>query len=61
MDLTTPLLNGAVLGVFTVILAWLGKARFDSLEKRLDDVRADLAQMRSDLLHVALASRSPHD
>ena len=71
MDITTPLLNGAMLALFTAILAWLGKARFDALERRmdsferrmdsferrLDQLSADIAQLRSDLLQVALTAR----
>jgi hypothetical protein len=70
MDISTPLLNGAMLALFTAILAWLGKARFDALERRmdsfdrrmdgverrLDQVSAEIAQLRSDLLRVALAA-----
>ena len=69
MDLATPLLNAAILAVFTVILAWLAKARFDSLERRMDaheernerrfeQLAAEIAQLRSDLLQVVLAQGS---
>ncbi len=71
MDITASLLNGAVLALFTAILAWLGKLRFDSLERRMDrmDERIDriedrldqlvteIAHIRSDLLQVALAAQ----
>jgi hypothetical protein len=70
---TTPLLNGAILALFTVILAWLGKARFDALDRRMDTIESrmdgmerrleqiatDIAQLRSDLLQVALNQPRP--
>jgi len=42
MDITAPLLNGAMLALFTLILAWLGKARFDALERRIDRLEASV-------------------
>jgi hypothetical protein len=78
MDLTTPLLNGAILALFTAILAWLGKGRFevfdrrfdaldarlesmerriDALDRRIELLTGEMAQLRSDLLQVALSQR----
>jgi uncharacterized protein (DUF3084 family) len=51
MDLT-PLINGALLAVFTVVLAWLAKGRFDALEKRIDGVGGDVRSVRSELQAV---------
>lgn len=49
MDLTTPLLTGALFAVFTGIQVWINKGRFDRIER-------ELASLRSDLLQVALAA-----
>lgn len=66
MDVLTPVITGALLAVFTTVLALLGKSQFDSLRAEINllrsEVRADIAElrsemaaMRSDLTHVALA------
>ena len=61
MDAISTLVTSAPLAVFMLILAWIGKGRFDSLERQIvelrSEVRADIAALRSDLLHVALARR----
>ena len=62
MDFATPLVTGAILAVFTVVLGWLGKGRFDRVDKEIRElrtemreIRSEMAVMRSDLTHVALA------
>ena len=68
MQILTPIIVGAVLALLTGIQTWINKDRFDSLERRMDaheqsnerrfeQLSADIAQLRSDLLQVALASR----
>lgn len=66
MELLTPLLTGALLAVFTVVLTWITKAQFDTqrgendrrfsqLERRLDQLTSEIAVLRSDLTQIALA------
>jgi hypothetical protein len=73
MDLTTPLILGALLAVFTAIQTWINKGRFDTLERgqdalarrmdaheqsnelRFQQLASEIAGLRSDLTHVALA------
>lgn len=67
MDLLTPIVTGALLALFTAIQYWSNKGRFDQLERRMDaheqsnerrfqQLTAEIAQLRSDLLQVALRS-----
>jgi hypothetical protein len=69
VELLTPILTGVLLTLFTVIQTWINKGRFDALERRMDaheqsnerrfeQLSAEIAQLRSDLLQVALAGRS---
>jgi hypothetical protein len=55
MDLAGTAINAAVMTAIGLILGWLGKARFDALERRMDRFEASLDSMRSDLTQVALA------
>ncbi|MGH2670135.1 MAG: hypothetical protein ACRDH5_13655 [bacterium] len=59
MDVLTPVVTGALLALFTGIQYWINKGRFDSLEERFDrrfeQLSAEIAQIRADLLQVALA------
>jgi len=62
MDLVASVINAAVVALVGLILAWLGKGRFeaqdrrmDRLEQRMDAFQASLDAMRSDLTQVALA------
>ena len=66
MDLVGTLINTAVVAAVGLVLAWLGKGRFEALERRIDrleervDGRIDAIQgsiggLRSDLTQVALA------
>ncbi len=49
MDILTPIVTGAMLTVFTVVLTLLGKAQFDVLRAEMDVVRSDLATFRSEV------------
>jgi hypothetical protein len=71
VELPTPIVTGVLLAVFTAIQTWINKGRFDAFERRLDaheqsnerrfeQLSAEIAQLRSDLLQVALATRSAH-
>ena len=55
MDVLTPVITGALLAVFTVVLTVLGKSQFDALRREISELRSEVAVMRSDLTHVALA------
>lgn len=65
-QILTTVATGALLAMFTAILAWLGKGRLDTIERHLTSeirslraevgsIRSEVAVMRSDLTHVALA------
>ena len=70
MDVLTVVVAGVLLALFTSIQTWISKGRFDAMDHRFDaiDQRLDahdrrfdqlfgeLAQLRSDLLQVALAA-----
>lgn len=60
MDLLTPVVVGALFALFTGIQTWINKGRMDSLEERLDrrfeQLSAEITTLRSDLLQVALAA-----
>jgi hypothetical protein len=59
MELASTAINAAVMTAIGLVLAWLGKARFDALERRMDrleaSVNGSLNALRSDLTQVALA------
>jgi hypothetical protein len=70
MGLLVSLINALVVGAVGIVLAWLGKGRFDALEARIDrlDARIDRLEermearmdgLRSDLTQVALAVGAP--
>ncbi|MCI0636300.1 MAG: hypothetical protein L0206_20655 [Actinobacteria bacterium] len=67
MDLLVASINAVVVAIVGGAVAWLGKGRFDALDRRIDrletrlDGRIDTLQssidaMRSDLTQVALAA-----
>ena len=56
MDITTPVVSGALLALFTVIQTWINKGRFDALQRQNEHLSAEIAALRSDLLQVALAA-----
>jgi hypothetical protein len=66
MDLLVASINAVVVAVVGLIVVWLGRGRFEALDRKIDrletrlDVRIDALQssmdaMRSDLTQVALA------
>lgn len=71
VELLTPVLTGVLLALFTAIQAWINRGRFDALERHLDtleerverrfeQIANEIAQLRSDLLQVALSARPHH-
>jgi hypothetical protein len=67
MEILTPIVVGVVLALLTSIQSWINKGRFDALEHRMDthersnerrfeQLMTEVAQLRSDLLQVALAA-----
>ncbi|HEY3210834.1 MAG TPA: hypothetical protein VGL18_13800 [Actinomycetota bacterium] len=66
MEVVSTAINAAVVATVGLILAWLGKGRFEAhdrridrleerLERRMDTLQASVDAMRSDLTQVALA------
>ena len=66
MDVLGPAINAAVVAAVGLIVAWLGKARLDAqdrridrmevrLDRRMESLQASVDRMRSDLTQVALA------
>lgn len=66
MELLGTAINAAVVAAVGLVLAWLGKGRFEAvdrrferleerLEHRIDALQASVDAMRSDLTQVALA------
>lgn len=67
MDVITTVVVGALLTLFTAIQTWINNGRFNALERRMDaheqsnerrfeQLIAEIAALRSDLLQVALAA-----
>jgi hypothetical protein len=65
-DLLAASINPAVIAIVGIVLAWLGKGRFDALDRRIDrmeerldgwidGLRSSMDALRSDLTQVALA------
>ena len=66
MDVVGTMINAVIVAMVGLILAWLGKGRFEAqdrridrleqrLEHRMDGLQASVDAMRSDLTQVALA------
>jgi hypothetical protein len=55
MEVTISVINAAVVAAVGLILGWIGKGRFDALERRMEQFQGSLDSMRSDLTQVALA------
>lgn len=58
MDALTPVVTGVLLAVFTVVLTWLGKGRFDRLEREMASLKAEMLAMRSEFRQENAAVRS---
>ena len=67
MDVLTPVIVGVLLALFTGLQTWINKGRFDaqdrrmeaheqSNERRFEQLFAEMARLRSDLLQIALAA-----
>jgi flagellar capping protein FliD len=56
MDLLSTTINAAVVAVVGALLAWLGKGRFDALDRKIDGVETGLAG-RIDRLETRLDGR----
>jgi hypothetical protein len=69
MEIAGTVINAAVVAIVGLVVAWLGKGRFDAqdrridqldqridrLDHRIDGLQASMDAMRSDLTQVALA------
>ncbi|MGH2711546.1 MAG: hypothetical protein ACRDH9_10135 [Actinomycetota bacterium] len=59
MEILGTVVNAVVVGVVGLVLAWMGKARFDALDRRIDRMEerldSSINSLRSDLTQVALA------
>ncbi len=62
MELVGTVVNAAVVTALGFVLAWLGKGRFDGVERRmegferrLEAMHSSIDALRSDLTQVALA------
>ncbi|MFL5799475.1 MAG: hypothetical protein ACJ77A_16270 [Actinomycetota bacterium] len=55
MDVASTAINATVIAAVGALLAWFGKGRFDSIDRRIDRVEERLDRLRSDLTQVALA------
>jgi hypothetical protein len=62
MELVGTVVNAAVVTALGFVLAWLGKGRFDAIERRmegferrLEAMQSSIDALRSDLTQVALA------
>ena len=62
MEITSTVVNAAVVAAVGILLAWHAKGRFDAIQRqiealgaRVDGLQSSVDAMRSDLTHVALA------
>ena len=55
MEAITPVAVGVLLALFTTIQVWINKGRFDSVDKRLDRIEGEVAELRSGFMQLALA------
>lgn len=53
--ITTPLLVGVLLALFTGIQTWINKGRFDGIDKRLDRLEGETSELRSMVMQLAIA------
>jgi hypothetical protein len=52
MDLLTLVLVGVLMALFTGIQLWVNKGRFDTLERGLEQVRSDIAQVHMEMAQI---------
>jgi len=62
MELVGTVVNAAVVTALGFVLAWLGKGRFDAIERRmegferrLEAMQSSIDALRSDVTQIALA------
>ena len=51
-EVITTVIVGALLAMFSAILAWQGKGRFDALEKEISSVKSEQVQTRAELVSI---------
>jgi hypothetical protein len=52
---TTPLLVGVLLALFTGLQTWISKGRYGAIEKRLDRLDAEVSELRTMIMQLAIA------
>jgi hypothetical protein len=59
MSLVVSLINALVVGAVGIVLAWLGKGRFDGLDARIDrlEERMDRFEVRTDRFQEHMEAR----
>lgn len=49
VQVLTTVATGALLAMFTTIVAWQGKGRFESMDRRFDRLESEVADLRREL------------
>lgn len=55
MDVLTPVVIGVLLTLFTGIQTWINGGRFDTINRRLDRIEKEMAELRSMIMQLAIA------
>jgi hypothetical protein len=55
VELIAVAINALVVAIVGLLVAWMGKGRFDAIEDRIARLETRLDALRSDLTRVALA------
>lgn len=55
MQLIAVAINALVVAIVGLLVAWMGKGRFDAIEDRIARLETHVDALRSDLTQVALA------
>lgn len=48
MDVWTPVITGALLAVFTVVIGLLNKVQFDAMKTQVDGLKDDVAEFKAE-------------